>query len=42
MFFTEDELDEYEKDRRYNISDDVEVVAVEGFDSDDDDSDSSS
>ena len=42
LFFTEDELDEYEKDRRYNISDDVEVVAVEGSDSEEDDSDYSS
>ena len=34
LFFTEEELDEYEHDRRYNLCDDVEVVAVEFTDSD--------
>ena len=42
LFFTEDELEQYESDRRYNVSDDVEVVAVEGSDSDEEESDSDS
>lgn len=42
LFFTEDELEEYESDRKYNVSDDVEVVAVEGSDSDEEESDSDS
>jgi hypothetical protein len=42
LFFTEDELEEYEADRRYNVSDDVEVVAVEGSDSEDDESETDS
>jgi len=32
LFFTEDELDQYDYDRRTNISDDVEVVAIHDSD----------
>ncbi len=39
LFFTEEELDEYENDRRENLCDDVEVVAVEYTDSESDSSD---
>ena len=39
LFFTEDELDQYDRDRRQNISDDVEVVAVE-YSSEESDGDS--
>ncbi len=39
LFFTEEELDEYENDRRDNLCDDVEVVAVEYTDSESDSSD---
>jgi len=33
LFFTEDELDQYDFDRRHNLNDDVEVVAVHESDS---------
>ena len=42
LFFTEDELDEYERDRRHNISDDVEVVAVQYSSSEESEEDSNS
>ncbi len=42
LFFTEDELEEYESDRKYNVSDDVEVVAVEGSDSEEEETESES
>lgn len=29
MFFSQSELDEYERDRKYNLCDDVEVVAID-------------
>jgi hypothetical protein len=40
LFFTEDELDEYERDRKHNISDDVEVVAVQYSSSEESEEDS--
>jgi len=33
LFFTEDELEQYDRDRRFNLNDDVEVVAVHSAES---------
>jgi len=42
LFFSQSELDEYERDRKYNLCDDVEVVAIEFSESEDSTSSSSS
>jgi len=42
LFFTAAELDEYEHDRKYNLCDDIEVVAVEFSDDSDEEDESGS
>lgn len=42
LFFSQSELDEYERDRKYNLCDDVEVVAIDFCESEESTSSSSS